>query len=336
MVQRPDGAQAAPRIDEPSPTIIGGRSADGSPRFDQRVPPGGYLWWYFDALSDDGRHGITVIAFVGSVFSPYYAWARSRGDADPEDFCALNVALYGDAGKRWAMTERGRRSCERSEAFFRIGPSSIRWDGSSLRVVFDERCAPIPFRIRGQIRLHPEGLCRFVAPLDAKGRHRWGPIAPCARIEVDLAQPEVRWQGHAYMDSNEGDEPVEQAFHTWDWARGTLADGDTAVIYDLRPLRGGERMIAQRFHPDGTHDAFEPPARHRLPTSLWRIPRQACGDGPPELIETLEDTPFYVRSKIRAPMLGERLISIHETLDVPRVTSLPVRLMLPWRMPRIA
>ena len=32
-------------------------------------------------MSDDGQHGITLIAFVGSVFSPYYAWARGRGQA---------------------------------------------------------------------------------------------------------------------------------------------------------------------------------------------------------------------------------------------------------------
>ena len=44
-------------------------------RFDAPVPHGGYAWWYVDALSDDGRHGITIIAFIGSVFSPYYAWA---------------------------------------------------------------------------------------------------------------------------------------------------------------------------------------------------------------------------------------------------------------------
>ena len=39
--------------------------------FDSPIPPGGYLWWYLDALSDDGRSGITVIALLGSVFSPY-------------------------------------------------------------------------------------------------------------------------------------------------------------------------------------------------------------------------------------------------------------------------
>jgi carotenoid 1,2-hydratase len=45
-------------------------------------------------MSDDGQHGMTLIAFVGSVFSPYYAWARRKGQADPENHCALNVAIY--------------------------------------------------------------------------------------------------------------------------------------------------------------------------------------------------------------------------------------------------
>ena len=39
----------------------------------------GYVWWYVDALSDDGQHGLTLIAFIGSVFSPFYAWSRRRG-----------------------------------------------------------------------------------------------------------------------------------------------------------------------------------------------------------------------------------------------------------------
>ena len=47
--------------------------------FDQIVPHNGYAWWYVDALSDDGENGITIIAFIGSVFSPYYAFARRRG-----------------------------------------------------------------------------------------------------------------------------------------------------------------------------------------------------------------------------------------------------------------
>jgi carotenoid 1,2-hydratase len=64
------------------------------------------VWWYVDALSDDGRHGLTIIALLGSVFSPYYAWARQKGSVDPRAHVALNVALYGRPGARWSMTER--------------------------------------------------------------------------------------------------------------------------------------------------------------------------------------------------------------------------------------
>ena len=70
----------------------GGDASDAGPCFDQDVVPGGYAWWYVDAISDDGQHGLTIIAFIGSVFSPYYAWAGRR---DPLDHCAFNVALYG-------------------------------------------------------------------------------------------------------------------------------------------------------------------------------------------------------------------------------------------------
>ena len=71
----------------------GGAGADGGPCFARPVPPGGYAWWYVDALSDDRQFGLTIIVFVGSVFSPYYAWARRGGRrADPQDHCAFNIA----------------------------------------------------------------------------------------------------------------------------------------------------------------------------------------------------------------------------------------------------
>jgi carotenoid 1,2-hydratase len=246
------------------------------------------------------------------------------------------VALYGDAGRRWTMTERGRRHMQRSAHEFIVGPSRVRWDGQALVINIDERSAPLPQRVRGQVRVHPQGLCRFVTGLDAPARHSWGPIAPCARVEVELQQPAARWSGHAYLDSNEGDEPVDRAFKEWDWSRAVLADGSTAVVYDVRVRDGGERVIAQRFAPDGSSAGFEPPPRQRLPRSKWGLARCMRTDPgvPVQVMQTLEDTPFYVRSVLRSGLLGEQVTSVHESLDLPRLVSLPVRLMLPWRMPR--
>jgi carotenoid 1,2-hydratase len=305
------------------------------------VAPGGYLWWYVDAISDDGRHALTLIAFVGSVFSSWYSWARHRQGlaVNPEDHCALNVALYGAGGRRWTMTERGARHVRRSAAQFDVGPSRLHWDGRSLLIHVDEVGVPLPQRVRGTVRVTPQGATsRFVAPLDVDGRHRWGPIAPCARVEVDLDAPRLRWQGHAYLDSNEGDEPIERPFSSWDWSRSVLADGSTAVIYDVRDRAGPGRVIARRFAPDGSDTAFEPPPRQALPRTGWRIDRVMRNEAgaPAQVTQTLEDTPFYARSMLESNLFGERVVSVHESLSVPRLAALPVKLMLPFRMPRRA
>jgi carotenoid 1,2-hydratase len=256
--------------------------------------------------------------------------------ADPENHCAINVALYGKAGKRWTMTERGRGQLERSAHHCRIGPSSLHWDGQALTIDFDEINVPIPMRVRGRVTVRPEGLSRFVTALDHAGLHRWGPIAPCARVQVELEHPRASWSGHAYLDANEGDEPVDQGFRDWDWARAGMANGDTAVVYDVRPRHGPDRVVAQRFDRQGQARPFQAPPRHALPASGWRIARGMCSEPgrPPQLLRTLEDTPFYVRSLLQTHLLGEEVTAIHESLDIPRLVSLPVRMMLPWRMPR--
>ncbi len=235
------------------------------------------------------------------------------------------------------MTERSRRRVQRDATQFTIGPSQLRWHGDCLEIDICEYAMPLPFPVRGRVRVYPQQLTNFSVPLDAKGRHRWGPIAPCARVEVALNQPDLRWQGHAYLDSNEGDEPIEHAFREWDWSRATLDDGSTAVIYDVQPLATPDRLHAYRFFPDGRVLPFEAPPRQALPKTGWRMERRMRSDDlqPVTVIDTLEDTPFYERSVLASSLFGQRVISVHETLNVPRFVSPVVQRMLPFRMPRI-
>jgi carotenoid 1,2-hydratase len=272
---------------------------------------------------------------VGSVFSPYYARARRNNQlANPEDFCALNVALYSTDHKRWTMTERGARHCERSVNRFKIGPSQLHWDGQVLRIDIDEVSVPLPRRVRGHITLRPNQLFEFSAPLDADGRHRWGPLAPDARVSVHLGQPEQNWEGHAYLDSNEGDEPIDTPFVEWDWSRSVLSDGSVAVIYDVQPKIGNDHVLALRFSGDGHIEQFLAPPRVQLAKTVWRIPRRMRSDGPVTISKQLEDTPFYQRAMLNSELLGEKVTSFHESLNLPRLVSPVVQAMLPWRMPR--
>lgn len=236
------------------------------------------------------------------------------------------------------MTERGQRSVGRDATRFTIGPSELRWNGNALEMDIREVGMPVPWPVRGRVRVHPGSLSRFVTSIDAEGRHRWGPIAPCARIEVELDRPNLRWKGHAYLDSNEGDEPIDRPFREWDWSRATMPDGSTAVIYDVQPKVGEDRLIAQRFFPDGRIEPFTPPDRQVMAKTAWRIPRRMRSDDgvPVQVIDQLEDTPFYQRAVLASGLFGERVISVHETLNVPRLVSPVVQRMLPFRMPRFA
>lgn len=307
------------------------------PDFSIPVARNGYAWWYVDAVSDDGRHGLTVIAFVGSVFSPYYAWARRRagrnGDhgVDPEQHVAINVAVYRPHAKRWAMTERGKPDLERTADAFRVGASSWQWQADGLTLELREVGAPVPTPITGRVRLEPLWLEAGSFDLEPGGAHRWQPFAPRARVKVELAQPALRWSGSGYLDGNVGDAALADAFEGWHWSR-LAGPTHTGIVYDLLPRQGEPwSMSLQASERYGLETVSSGP-RAELPPTLWGIRRRAPAGA--ALLRTLEDAPFYARSEIAGRVAGKPARGIHETLDAARLRTAWVNLLLPFRMPR--
>jgi carotenoid 1,2-hydratase len=282
---------------------------------------------------------LTLIAFVGSVFSPYYAWARRRSGTDPADHCAFNIALYGSRSNRWTMTERGAAQLYREPAQLSIGPSEMQWTGSALKISVNEICAPLPRRVRGNIRLVPSALCERGFHLDVNGRHEWTPFAPRARIEVALSQPALNWSGVGYFDSNSGAEPLENAFDDWTWSRASLPKS-TVVLYDVTSrdalATAPVRPLALKFAANGDIERLEPPPATVLPKTGWRVARHTRADAghAVRVVRTLEDAPFYSRSLLDTYLLGRRTPAIHESLNLNRFRSAWVKCLLPFRMPR--
>ena len=305
------------------------------PRFSATVAPEGYLWWYVDAISDDGRYGITLIAQLGSCFSPYYASARRRQDSNPLNHNSLNVALYGEV-KRWSMTERGSSALHQSPSRLTIGPSSLLWDGDCLTIQIDEISVPIPRRIRGTVKLYPRTIAGEPYELDAGGRHRWAPIAPGARVDVQLEHPALNWTGHGYLDSNWGDEPLETAFQYWEWSRAELKDGGTAVLYDAIRRDGQRTELGLRFDPAGGVSRIDIPPHATLPSTGWGMRRGTRVDAhhAARVAQTLEDTPFYTRSVLSTHLLGEPVTAMHESVSLDRFSARWVQTLLPFRIPR--
>ncbi len=301
--------------------------------FDRAVPQRGYSWWYIDALSEDGQHGLTLIAFIGTVFSPWYALARRGGGGDPHNHCCLNVALYGSP-KRWAMTDRRRDALSRDADNLRIGPSALAWDGEKLTVTIEEVTAPWPSRLRGTVVLRPEALSTRAFQLDSDGRHHWHPIAARSRVEVRFEQPGLSWSGPAYFDTNWGAAPLEQDFVGWDWCRAPMPDA-TAILYNAQRRDGTEKSLALCVGADGAVTQFEPPPPLQLPKTLWRIARPTRAEGgQASVVRTLVDAPFYSRSEIRTHLLGQEATAVHESLSLDRFRSPSMYAMLPFRVPR--
>ena len=83
----------------PSPTT----AADPDHFLNFRTP-GAQEWWYFDAISDDGRDALVLVWYAGLPFDPAYGVATLRHLKDPRrfpapdplDHCALGISWYRD------------------------------------------------------------------------------------------------------------------------------------------------------------------------------------------------------------------------------------------------
>jgi carotenoid 1,2-hydratase len=311
------------------------RLATHGPGFDCDVGgDGAYVWWYVDAISDDGVHGLTMIAFIGSVFSPYYAWSNW---ADPLQHCAINVALYrlDGARGRWAMTERGAKDVTRDAKHFTVGPSCLRWVDGVLIADIEEITFPLVSRLSGQIRLIPQVQTDHEVILDSKAKHVWRPLAPRARVELAFKSPNLRWSGDGYFDTNKGSEPLERAFQSWHWGRAHRGE-DLMLFYDVAHRDGSHSKLALKVDHNGAVSEVPSPPSQALPNTFWHIDRTAWSDSGVQIgvRKTLEDTPFYARSALSTQLEGQPATMMHESLNLDRLKSPIVRAMLPFRMPR--
>ena len=266
------------------------------------------------------------------MFSPYY---KLSGRGHPENHCAINVALTGPRRSAWAMTERPASRLTRGTDHFVVGPSGLRWDGDALVIDIAEVSAPLPYKVRGTVRVTPEMIGTTAFALDPAGRHRWHPVAPRARVDVAMMHPGMSWSGPGYFDSNFGDEPLEAGFDDWHWSRAHLKN-DVAVLYEGRRRDGTPFDLALKFDRQGRwHDVVQPAAA-RLPRTGWLIDRATRADAGhrPRVIKTWIDAPFYARSALATRLFGEDVHAVHESLSLGRFRSPIVQSMLPYRMPR--
>ncbi|MFK7754649.1 MAG: carotenoid 1,2-hydratase [Sedimentitalea sp.] len=284
-------------------------------------------------MSDDGTKAVSVIGFIGSVFSPWYKWS---GRKSPQNHCCINVATYG-AGGRFTMTDRGTPALRQSRDELTVGPSSMRWEGDKLVIDINEIGAPpMITRVRGQITLTPTAVTGVELPLTQNGSHIWRPFAPTARISVELDAPGWQWDGHGYFDANFGTRALEQDFDYWTWGRYPTPAGGSLCFYDATRRDGTALEAAIAFDPDGTARHVPAPPSTKMARSLWQVRRETRADPgtTPRQVKAMLDAPFYCRAAVETVIDGQTLTGVHEALDLDRFASPLLKPMLAVRVPR--
>jgi carotenoid 1,2-hydratase len=153
-------------------------------------------------------------------------------------------------------------------------------------------------------------------------------------VEVDLDMPSLRWCGHGYFDTNSGAVPLQDCFRDWHWSR-RHQDGATHVTYQTRDRADRIAGLALRIDDSGHIDRQDLPPVRQLPRGLWRMPRPIAAHAQTQVIETLEDAPFYTRSVVRSADHGDAL-TMHESLSLDQFVKPWVQRLLPFRTRRNA
>jgi carotenoid 1,2-hydratase len=239
------------------------------------------------------------------------------------------LAIYGPSAgdSRWVLSEY-REGLERSP------------DGLSLHV--DDVEPWTQRRVSGQIRIEAAWRVAPAIDLASNGQHHWYPVAPASRASVEFERPDLRFEGVAYHDMNQGERALEDDFVEWDWSRLTPKGAGHErgrISYDVvtREVPDAHHRRAFGFGPDGLvaldTTGTELPVEGK---GFWGVHRKPVVDEGASAthLRALEDSPFYTRSVIETQLGGEPYVGVHEALRMDRFVAPLTQAMLPFRIRR--
>ncbi len=340
-------------------------NSDSDPdRFFDFATPGAQEWWYFDALSEDGRDALVIIWYCGLPFDPDYGRSTFRHLRDPArhpspravDHAAIGLSWYRD-GKTVAYA----LNAHPAEAFAHqpkpfsvaVGASRVEREISGYALKVETPAVDGRHQVAAELRFLP---ARATLPVERnlgmpEAPHHWILAAPDCQVRgvVALEGPRPRrldFQGRGYHDHNAGSAEISLAMRSWTWGRvhhGPL----TEVFYQAIPQVGPPSSLwftsrdgAPERMRDGVAVGGSSPRlgafgiRSRRLTVLEAGPgeRLECQNGP-----CVDDGPFYrrwVSTFRRSGEDPEGYLGISEHLEPKHLHHPLVRWMIPYRLKR--
>lgn len=212
-------------------------------------PNGSYEWWYFDAISYDGRTALVIIFYEGIPFSPQYNRAIqnvNNRQASPEYYPAVSISIYHQGEPvYYSLVEYRPEDVEfHSDAVsVKIGPhrfdQQIQNDKLNYSLSLREQQ---PNGDALEVDLEFEGLQTSGNLLNEGDGdyHIWNLVQPSAevsgRINISgFRSYDLIFEGSGYHDHNYGAEPMKNAFRDWYWGRVHFQEA-TLVYYVMNGL----------------------------------------------------------------------------------------------------
>ena len=197
--------------------------------------PGGYEWWYFDAVAIDDRHSLVVIFYEGNPFSPSYIDAQQEPSEIapvPKNFPAVSISVYED-GKPiyYSFTEYSAEQGTFDEArpFVQVGGHSMRTSKSAGDLIYElqlQESLPSGDKLKATLEFSSEGTgLSFKSSGEQTAGHQWNLVQPRSEVEgtihIETKKDDkvISFEGRGYHDHNTGHEPMREEFSDWYWGR---------------------------------------------------------------------------------------------------------------------
>jgi carotenoid 1,2-hydratase len=233
---------------------------------------GAYEWWYFDALSDDGRWALVAIFFLGSPMSPYYKAVVAGKNPSPLDWCGVFVTLHESVSGQWVEREYAYNLYRHGDFTdapndLTIGNSHLQYNGNSYRLILREKHLWVG-ETRIEAEFTPKGAPLLHPPLgEASDPHTWVCVAPVCAMEarVTRAGQPIVFRGHGYHDHNFGQLPWHDVA-IWYWGEAQYRNQRT-VFYCTEYTNSQSESLFLRGEADSWEIATDFPWEVARPTA---------------------------------------------------------------------
>jgi carotenoid 1,2-hydratase len=206
--------------------------------------PKAYEWWYFDALSDDGRDCVVIIFLENFIFSPSY-----NASENPQ-FPAISFTYYRDGKPIYrSMNEFSAEDFSASEVepYCKIGGNEMRFEKAPYGSGYLLTINAILHKNR-KLKATFEWLLiesdfKSEIGVNRLNTHSWNLVAPRAdvtgNIEVfnqdEKLKVKIQFRGTGYHDHNFDTRWLPETVENWQWGRCHFADS-TVVFYRYKEI----------------------------------------------------------------------------------------------------